>query len=224
MPQPTTSTSRKTKLPGLASEVTPVLGLGLGLTGLLLGLRPRLAAWPLALTAVAALFYRDPERSTPVRPDAVFAPADGTVIGTEELYEHRFLHTDAVRVAIAASPLDVPVHRSPTSGTIAYLEHAPGEYRPIWDMRAADYNERQYIGISTEWGPLLLQIIGGPLARRVAARVEMGEWVEAGARLGTVRFGARVDLLLPYQVVDELPAVGSHVQAGVSRIGRVVPL
>jgi phosphatidylserine decarboxylase len=173
---------------------------------------------------MAALFYRDPERTTPVRPDTVFAPADGTVIGTEELYEHRFLHTDAVRVAIAASPLDVPVHRSPTSGTIAYLEHAPGEYRPIWDMRAADYNERQYIGIRTEWGPLLLQIIGGPLARRVAARVEMGEWVEAGARLGTVRFGARVDLLLPYQIVDQLPPVGSHVLAGISRIGRVVPL
>jgi phosphatidylserine decarboxylase len=224
MPQQTASTTRKTKLPGLDSEATPLLGVGLGLTGLLLGLRPRLAAWPLALTAVAALFYRDPERTTITRPDALFAPADGTVIGIEELYEHRYLHTDAVRVAIAASPFDVPVHRSPAAGTIAYLEHAFGEYRPIWDMRAADYNERQYIGIQTEWGPLLLQIIGGPLARRVASRVSRGEWVDAGTRLGTVRLGARVDLLVPYDVVHELPAIGSHVKAGVTRIGRIVPL
>src|SRR5689334_16276179 len=224
MPQQTVSTSRKPKLPGLDSEATPVLGVGLGLTGLLLGLRPRLAAWPLALTAAAALFYRDPERATPVQLDAVYAPADGSVLGIEELYEHRYLHTDAVRVAIAASPFDVPVHRSPAAGTVAYLAHVPGEYRPIWDMRAADYNERQYIGIRTEWGPLLLQIIGGPLARRVASRVSPGEMVEAGARLGTVRFGARVDLLAPYDVVDQLPAIGSHVKAGVTRIGRIVPL
>jgi len=224
MPQQTVSTSRKPKLPGLDSEATPVLGVGLGLTGLLLGLRPRLAAWPLALTAAAALFYRDPERATPVQLDAVYAPADGSVLGIEELYEHRFLHTDAVRVAIAASPFDVPVHRSPVAGTIEYLEHVPGEYRPILDLRAADYNERQFIGIRTEWGPVLLQIIGGPLARRVTARARMHEWVEAGARLGAVRLGARVDLLLPYQVVDQLPAIGSHVTAGVTKVGRVVPL
>ena len=224
MPQQTAPSTRKTKLPGLDSEATPLLGFGLGLTGLLLGLRPRLAAWPLALTAAAALFYRDPERTTVMRPDALCAPADGTVIGIEELYEHRFLHTDAVRVAIAASPFDVPVHRSPAAGTIAYLEHVAGEYRPIWDMRAADYNERQYIGIQTGWGPLLLQIIGGPLARRLATHVAKGEWVEAGARLGTVRFGARVDLLAPYDVLDRLPAIGDHVKAGVTRVGRVVPL
>ena len=224
MPQQTASSTRKTKLPGLDSEATPLLGVGLGLTGLLLGLRPRLAAWPLALTAAAALFYRDPERTTATRPDMLFAPADGIVIGIEELYEHRYLHTDAVRVAIAASPFDVPVHRSPAAGTVAYLAHVPGEYRPIWDMRAADYNERQFIGIQTEWGPLLLQIIGGPLARRVATHVTSGEWVDAGGRLGTARFGARVDLLAPYDVVDQLPAIGEHVKAGVTRVGRIVPL
>src|SRR6266511_3700706 len=224
MPQQTVSTTRKAKLLGFDPEAMPVLGVGLGLTGLMLGLRPRLAAWPLALTAVAALLYRDPDRVTPDESEVLYAPADGTVIGVEELYEHRFLHTDAVRIAIAASPFDVPVHRSPTAGTVAYLEHAFGEYRPIWDMRAADYNERQYIGIQTEWGPLLLQIIGGPLARRVASRVSRGEWVDAGTRLGTVRLGARVDLLVPYDVVHELPAIGSHVKAGVTRIGRIVPL
>jgi phosphatidylserine decarboxylase len=200
------------------------LGVGLGLTGLLLGLRPRLAAWPLALTAVAALLYRDPERITPEEPEALFAPADGVVIGVEEQYEHRFLHTDAVRLAIAASPFDVPVHRSPAAGRVTYLEHVAGEYGPVWDLGAAERNERQYVGITTEWGPLLLVLIGGPLARRLACDVGMGERLDAGARLCTVRFGARVDLILPRDAVEQLPAVGRRLHAGVTRIGRVVPL
>src|SRR5689334_7608949 len=224
MPQQTVSTSRKPKLPGLDSEATPVLGVGLGLTGLLLGLRPRLAAWPLALTAAAALFYRDPERATPVQLDAVYAPADGSVLGIEELYEHRFLHTDAVRIAIAASPFDVSVHRSPAAGSVAYLEHIPGEYRPIWDLAAAEHNERQYIGVKTDWGPLLLALIAGPLARRVVCRVSVGERVEAGARLCTIRFGARVDLLLPRDIIENLPGAGARMYAGTTRAGRIVPL
>jgi len=138
MPEPTIPSARTPKLPGLDSKVTPMLGVGLGLTGLLLGLRPRLAAWPLALTAVAAMLYRDPERVTPDAPEAIFAPADGVVIGVEDVYEHRFLHTDAVRVAIAASPFDVPVHRSPAAGRVGYIEHVHGEYGPIWDLSAAE--------------------------------------------------------------------------------------
>src|SRR5213075_1145781 len=127
MPEQTIPSARKPKLP-LDSNVTPLLGVGLGLTGLMLGLRPRLAAWPLALTAVAALLYRDPDRVTPDAPDAM-------------------------RVAIASSPFDVPFHRSPAAGRIGYLEHISGEYGPIWDLSAAERNERQYIGIKTEWGP-----------------------------------------------------------------------
>src|SRR5690242_21004243 len=98
MPEQTVSSPRKVWLPGLDPEATPVIGLGLGLAGILLGLRPRLAIWPLMITAGAALLYRDPERATPDNAVSIFAPADGVVNGVEELYEHRFLHTDAVRL------------------------------------------------------------------------------------------------------------------------------
>lgn len=222
MPQHTASSPRKAKLPGFDSEITPVLGIGLGLTGLLLGVRPRLAAWPLALTAAAALLYRDPERTTPADPQVLFAPADGTVISTEEFYEHRFLHTDAVRIAIVTAPFDVPVQRSPVAGTIAYLEHVAGSYHPVHDSRAAEQNERQYIGIKSAWGPVLIQLTSGPLARRLATQVVMGQQVRAGERLSVVRFGARVDLLLPYDILEQLPAVGSRVGAGITPIGRVL--
>lgn len=223
MPEQTVSTPRKSWLPGLDAEATPILGLGLGVTGVLLGLRPRLAVWPLAVTAAAALLYRDPDRATPDEAGAIFAPADGVVLGAEELYEHRFLHTDAVRLSIAVSPIDVPVQRSPAAGVVAYLEHIAGEYRPVWDPQAAELNERQYIGIKSDWGPLLLVLIAGPLARRIACRVNLGERLEAGARLSTIRFGARVDLLLPRDAAEALPDAGERIRAGTTRIGQIVP-
>ena len=224
MPEQTISTPRKAWLPGLDPEAAPVIGVGLGLTGILLGLRPRLAVWPLVLTAGAALLYRDPKRATPDEAESIFAPSDGVVLGVEELYEHRFLHTDAVRVSIGVSPVDVPVQRSPAAGVVAYLEHIPGEYRPVWDVRAADHNERQYIGVKASWGPLLMAFIAGPLARRIVCQVNLGDRVDAGARLCTVRFGARVDLLLPRDAVEGLPSVDDRLRAGTTRIGQVVPL
>lgn len=198
-----------------------MIGVGLGLTGIVLGLRPRLAAWPLALTAVAALLYRDPNRVTPDLPAALFAPADGTVIGIDELYEHRFLHTDAVRVAIAVAPFDVPVQRSPVDGMVTYLDHQPGEYRSIWDLRADEYNERQYVGIAADWGPLLLTLVAGPLARKIVCHVERGDRLSAGDRISTVRFGARVDLVLPLDEVAGLPTNGDRLRAGVTQVGRL---
>lgn len=227
MPEQSVSPARrKVRLPGLDPEVTPVIGLGLGLAGVLLGRRPRLAPWPLAVTAVAALLYRDPERTTPDLSYALFAPADGTLVAIEEEYEHRFLHTDAVRLSIDVSPVDVPVQRSPLAGTVEYLEHVAGMYRPLWPLRPpeAEQSERQYIGIASEWGPVLLAITAGSLARRVKCHVALGDRLEAGERVATVRFGARVDLLLPRDIVEGLPPVGAQLAAGVSPLGRVVPL
>jgi phosphatidylserine decarboxylase len=224
MPEQTILTTRKTRLPGLDAEATPVIGVGLGLTGLMLGLRPRLAPVSLALTAAAVLLYRDPDRATPKEAESLFAPADGTVTTVEELYEHRFLHTDAVRIGIAVAPFDVPIHRSPAAGVIAYLEHIPGAYRPAWDVRAGEQNERQYIGIKTGWGPLLLVIIAGPFGRRLSCQAQLGDHVPAGARLCKARFGSRVDLLLPRDAVEDLPESGERLRAGATRIGHVVPL
>ncbi len=201
-----------------------MLGIGLGLTGLALGLRPRLAAVPLALTALAALLYRDPERNTPQDADAIFAAADGTIMRIDEIYEHRFLHTDSLRIAVAQAPWDVSVNRSPASGEVRYVEHVPGEYRPVWDAEAAERNTRTYIGIATAWGPMLITQIAGPLARKITCNVQRGDRVEAGERIGRVRFGARVDLIVQRDTVQSLLKVGQHLAAGVTRIASATPL
>lgn len=181
----------------------------------------RFAAYPLALTALAALIFRDPQRRTPNEHASLFAPADGTLAAIDELYEHRFLHTDAVRLVINVAPFDVPVQRSPDAGTVRYVELVEGEARPVWEMRDMERNQRLYIGIETDWGPLLMVMYAGPLTPQLTCYVEEGETIAAGGRLATGRFGTRVDLILPADVVGALPGVGKVLRAGVSRMGLV---
>jgi len=224
MTEQTISKDRSASIPGLDPEATPLLGLGIGLTGLALGLRPRLAPLPLALIAIAAALYRDPARLTPNEPGSLFAPADGSVVRVDEVYEHRFVHSDCLRVAVAITPLDVPFCRCPALGSVSYLEHVSGEYRPASDSEAGERNQRVYVGVETEWGPLLLTLIAGPIARRISCRVKLGDRLDAGARIGAVRFGARVDLYIQRDVVRLLATSGQRLTAGITRIGQVLPL
>jgi phosphatidylserine decarboxylase len=224
MPEQATDKIEPRAFPGLDPEATPLLGVGLGLAGLALGVRPRLAAVPLAFTALTALLYRNPERKTPTDTDTLFAAADGNVLFIDEFYEYRYLHTDAVRIAIASSPLDVPVTRSPASGVVHYMEHVPGEHRSVQQIDAFERNARTYIGLETTWGPVLVVQIAGPLSRRMVQRVQPGDRVAAGERLGTTRFGSRTDILMQRDSLKPLIHVGQHLSAGVSRLGNIVPL
>ncbi len=214
----------KLRLPGLDPQATPLIGMGLGLAGVLLKIWPRMAAWPLALTAATALFYRDPDRITPDNPDSIVAPSDGKVTGIAELYEHRFLHTDAIRLSINTSLFDVPVQRSPVTGTIAYLEYVSHQRPGGGTIKHTRASVCQYIGINASWGPILLIISTGTLARQINCRVAVGNHVIAGERLCVVRLGAQVELLLPRDTIERLPPTGEPVRAGVTRIGQVVPL
>lgn len=224
MSEQTTSILRQRHLPGLDPEATPLMGIGLGLTGLTLGLRPRLAPLPMALTALTAFLYRDPERTTLDDPTTIFAMADGTVLAINELYEHRYLHTDAICIATVLSPIDVSVHRSPAAGVVQYLEHVPGAYRSPRSTAAATANTRTYIGLETAWGPLLIVQIAGPLARRMHCRVQMGDRIEAGERIGAARFGSRIDLIAQRDSIKPLLHVGQHTTAGITRLADVFPL
>lgn len=210
---------RPTHIPGFDAEATPLLGIGLGLTGLALGLRPRYAPVPLALTAIAAALYRNPDRVTPNDPQAIFAPADGSIILIDEIYEHRFMHTDCTRIAVAVSPIDVPICRSPAAGSVRYVEHVAGEYQSISKLQAGNTNERVYVGIETAWGPLMIVQIAGPFGRKIVSSANRGDTVVPGTRLGTVRFGARTDLYLQRDAAHLLVQTGQRLVAGVTRIG-----
>jgi phosphatidylserine decarboxylase len=142
----------------------------------------------------------------------------------DEVYEHRFVHSDCLRLSVDIGPLDVPVVRSPAGGVVSLVEHVTGEYRPASDPEAGDCNERIYIGLQTDWGPLLVALVAGPIGRRLVCRVAAGDRLEAGARMGTARFGARADLYVQRDVAHLAMGPGMRLVAGVSRIGAVVPL
>lgn len=203
------------QLPGIDPEGTPIVALGLSLTGLLVGLRSRLAPWSLVLTAAAAALYRNPARATPQDAVGLFAPADGTITGIEELYEHRFLHTEALVLTIESGLLDVAVQRSPISGIVRYLH---------LDVDPIDGTECQYIGLESRSGPVLLMVGAMPLARRVVCLVDEGMRLEAGERLCVSRLGARTSLLLPRDIALDLLPPNRRVVAGETRIGQLQTL
>lgn len=221
MPEPTTN-QRQPALPGLDAEATAVVGIGLGLTGLALGLRPRLAPATLALTALAAALFRNPRRIPPDEPRTVFAIADGHIQGVREVYEHRFVHSDCLRITTVISPLDVPICRAPVAGRVAYLEQIEGDHRPLRDPQAAERNQRLYIGIDTVWGPILLAIIAAPLGRWLRCETEQGATLAAGARIASVRFGGQADLYIQRDMLEPQVTPGDRTLAGQSRLGALV--
>ncbi|NJP06608.1 MAG: phosphatidylserine decarboxylase [Chloroflexaceae bacterium] len=209
---------------GFDVEVVPLLGIGLGLTSLALGIRPRLASVPFALTALTAFLYRDPDRQLPLDQSMLFAAADGVVFHIDEIYEHRFLHTDAVRISTIMTPFDVAINRSPLAGTVRYVEYVAGQHALPWTNVATEQNTRTYIGLETAWGPVLIVQIAGPLARRLVNRVQPGDVLAAGTRIGTVRFGGRVDVLVQRDIIDPLIYAGQHLTAGRTALARLIAL
>lgn len=155
----------------------------------------------LLVVAFTLYFFRDPERTTPGGGNLVIAPADGKVLSVRETGEQEYLHGDAVQISIFMSPLNVHVNRYPVTGTVEYFKHFPGEFLVAFDDKASLRNERTHIGIATPKGRVLFKQIAGFVARRIVAEVKEGDAAVAGNRFGMIRFGSRVDVLLPRSAV-----------------------
>lgn len=153
-----------------------------------------------ALLLFTLNFFRDPERSIPSDDSVILAPADGKVILVQEVAENEYLKGGAIQVCIFMSPLDVHVNRYPISGTVGYFKYFPGEYLVAYDDKASLRNERTHIGIENGKCKVLMKQIAGFVARRIVAPVKVGDSATAGQRFGMIRFGSRVDVLMPKSV------------------------
>src|SRR5204862_405833 len=111
--------------------------------------------------------------------------------------EPEFLAQDAVQVSIFMSPLDVHVNRFPISGTVRYFRHLQGDHLVAFHEKSSERNERTLIGIEQGSYKLMFRQIAGAVARRIVAPLEVGQAATAGERFGMIRFGSRVDVLLP---------------------------
>ena len=199
--------------------ISLVLGWGATATGGVLGN----LLWVPAIFVVAFTFYffRDPVRVIPEGADTLLlSPADGKVILIEEEHDPIYHKGPARKISIFLSPLNVHVNRIPATGTIEYDRYVPGEYLVAWHEKASELNERSEIGmVHTSGVRVLFKQIAGAVARRIVFHVAEGDKVTAGERFGIVKFGSRMDVLVPLDL--EITAnVGDRVTGGESILGR----
>jgi phosphatidylserine decarboxylase len=142
-------------------------------------------------------FFRDPDRTTPGGENLVVAPADGEVVAISPLREEEYLKTDAMQVSIFMSPLNVHVNRFPISGTVGFYRYVPGEYLMAFEEKSSLRNERTLIGIESTHCRVLFKQVAGFIARRIVAQVKVGDHAVAGERFGMIKFGSRVDVIVP---------------------------
>jgi phosphatidylserine decarboxylase len=167
----------------------------LALGGGLIGWSLSAVLW--VFTALCIFFFRDPERQTPNDAAAIVSPADGKVIGIDEVDESQFIHSRARRVSIFMSVWNVHVNRAPVEGVVKYLRYQRGRFHVASLPQASVENEQVIIGIETSWGRILVKQIAGILARRVVCQLREGQQVQRGERFGIIKFGSRLEVLLP---------------------------
>ncbi len=143
-------------------------------------------------------FFRDPDRTPEISGDnMIVSPADGKVVFADEVEEPEFLKTGAKMVSIFMSPLNVHVNRIPMNGTVKFLKYIKGEYIVAFDEKSSDRNERMLIGIENKGNRILFKQIAGFVARRIVCELSVNQTVKVGERFGMIKFGSRVDLILP---------------------------
>jgi phosphatidylserine decarboxylase len=210
---------RPQPIPGLSPEGLPFIGAGAAVTAAVALVAPRLATLPLALTLGTAYFFRDPERVLPTDASMFYSAADGHIIRVERVDEPRFIKGSALRIATFLSLFDVHVNRAATAGTVRYVEHVDGAFAAAWSEDVHEHNERNYIGLDTPQGPLLIVQIAGLVARRIVCHAAPGDSLAAGERLGLIKFGSRTDVLVPYHAARPLVSAGMKVAGGITPLG-----
>ncbi|WP_152045551.1 phosphatidylserine decarboxylase [Aureimonas psammosilenae] len=154
----------------------------------------------LVLTLWCTMFFRDPERVTPLADHLAISPADGRVslVGHVVPPSELELGTDPMlRVSIFMNVFDCHVNRAPMRGRIARIAYREGEFRNAELDKASEVNERNSMVIDTPKGEIGVVQIAGLVARRILCFSATGDRVEAGERFGLIRFGSRLDIYLP---------------------------
>jgi phosphatidylserine decarboxylase len=203
---PLATTNTKWRFPSVHPEGRKFLLIAVVATFVVYGGISHFLGWLLVgLTIWIAAFFRDPIRTTPQGANLVIAPADGLVTMIAKVPPPRELagpdgltDSEMTRVSIFMSVFDVHINRSPIAGRVRKMAYVPGKFLNADLDKASEENERQHFLIESDDGVLLgVTQIAGLVARRILTFVQQGDVVEAGQRIGMIRFGSRVDVYLP---------------------------
>ena len=174
--------------------------------------RPVVATSFALLGGFFAYFFRDPERVVPADADLVVSPADGRVMIAGPSDGRWAPPGDWKQITIFLSPVDVHINRTPVDGRITRIEYRPGKFLPAYDEGSND-NELNEIWIDHRGHTVVVRQVVGLLARRIVCRVQEGETLERGQRIGLMKFGSRMDVFLPTEAELRI-GVGDRVVAG----------
>ncbi|MGA2072791.1 MAG: phosphatidylserine decarboxylase [Terriglobia bacterium] len=169
----------------------------------------------LILALLVLNFFRDPERPIPTEAQAIISPADGRVV---QVVEESHEGCPVWRVSIFMSPLDVHVNRSPIAGVVKEVNYRKGAFRVAMEEAASIENEQNVFTVEGEQGRIVVKQIAGILARRIVFWKRIGDSLARGERVGLIKFGSRVDVLMAPEVTLSIK-VGDRVRAGSSILG-----
>ncbi len=173
----------------------------------------------LFLFAFSLFFFRNPDRTVDKNDNHILSPADGTVIKIAMVEEPEYLKGKAMLVSVFMSVFNVHVNRIPIGGKVSYLKYKKGKFLAAFADEASDINEQAIIGIEAGEKKVLFKQIAGLIARRVIYRLEEGQDVEQGALFGMIKFGSRLDILMPENVKVKV-RLKQKVKGGLSIIGE----
>jgi phosphatidylserine decarboxylase len=191
-------------------------GVGAALAAVLLALLNPWLALPPALLGVFFLwFFRDPEREIPNVPGAIVSPADGKVTAIAEFAEEG---RNKRRISIFLNVFDVHVNRAPIAGTITAQFYQKGKFGNAMSAGSSDANEQNIVTVQGDDQTVVFKQIAGLLARRIVFTPRTGDKLARGQRVGLIKFGSRVDVVLD-SAVEVRVKVGDRVSGGSSILG-----
>jgi phosphatidylserine decarboxylase len=178
-----------------------------------------LAVLPLLLAAFFLWFFRDPHREIPTVPGQIVSPADGVVTAAEWM---EMPSGSRLRLSIFLNVFDVHVNRSPVAGVVKLYEFRKGQFMNAMNAESVLHNEQTLVVIDAGGYEVGFKQIAGLLARRIVCRVRVGDRVERGQRIGLIKFGSRVDVLVPAEA-DLKVKTGTRVKGGSTVLAAIPP-
>lgn len=213
-------------------EGYPTLSWAVVILGLFLmavyALEPGLLIYAIGVAVIIFLiflqFFRNPSRPPIEKGEGIIlAPADGKVVTLEEVDDPLMDGMRSMQISIFMSPINVHVNRVPIDGTLVHFSYHPGKFLPAWSPKSSTENERTELKIRTALGDVVLKQIAGAMARRIMCyKTESGASLEQGEELGFIKFGSRVDVLIPLGLDIEVRP-GDRVRGNRTVLARKTP-
>ncbi len=151
----------------------------------------------LGLLLFLVSFFRIPNRKLTITNGVIVAPADGKVVVIEETTDVEYFKDKRLQVSIFMSPANVHVNRNPIDGDVIYNQYHKGKYLVAWHPKSSTDNERHSVVLKNGNLEILVKQIAGALAKRIVNYLQVGQKVKQGDEMGFIKFGSRVDMLLP---------------------------